>query len=326
MTAAAEAFGQQSPIKATLDRGIEQLSEVTTVTFTRYNKMVLSDDGSVFWVATGTTKTVKGSFHYATDRFQDEDQTIGANQVIFTSELEVTEFNVVTPSGMWIGTWAIADSPALKVVFGGRGRYAPEADIWHYVGYAVYPAMETQILSSAGDIPTGPIVSNSTPIFRTLGTIPAASLTVPVYTSYLVPDNAAPPYVVVHVGEGDTEVIGGFPVHQPWPGTPSPPYALQNLPSQQLCRDKVRLTLYGFNNQLAIQYRDMLVDASGLATFGFANTPAIRDAKRTQREIATVAQKKMIEVEANYYQATADAAGRRLILQAFMSIEVVPAA
>ena len=44
--------------------------------------------------------------------------------------------------------------------------------------------------------------------------------------------------------------------------------------------------------------------------------PAIRDEKRVQVELAALAQKKTIHVSANYYQSTADAIARRLILDA----------
>jgi hypothetical protein len=168
-------------------------------------------------------------------------------------------------------------------------------------------------VQSYADLPVGPIVSNSLPIW--LGQNSFA----PVYPSFLVPDNAVSPYVVAHVEPSQTDVLQNFP-HYVWPGVTVPGSGaspLHDLPSYQLARDRVRLTLYGFTNQTAIQYLAALIDYSlNTDAFGFGNSPAIRDDKRTQVEISAIAQKKTIELVANYYQGTADAIARRLILSA----------
>jgi hypothetical protein len=313
--AGTEGLGAQSPTQAVLDAGVEQLAARENVTFTLHTRVALAPDSSVFWVASSTTMNAVGSLHYATDRAQDEDQTIGANHVIFTSEVEVTAFNHLAPGTMWIGTWPSDGSAALQVVFGQRGGYFSEANLWHYSGYAVYPAMSAQIVATAGDLPTGPIVSNSLPIWLAQNTF------APVYPSFLVPDNLVPPYVVAHIDPNGTEAIGGFPLDT-WPGVTEPNTGaspLHDLPSTQLMRDEVTLTLYGFTNQTAIQYLRALIEYSLTDAFGWANTPAIRDEKRVQVELAAVAQKKTIHVSANYLQWTADAIARRLILSAAVS-------
>jgi len=313
MPTARESLGNQKAIQATLDAGIEQISQDEEVVFTRYTKFVLWPDSSVFWIATTATLTVKGSLHYATDRNQSEDETLAANQVILTAEQEVTAFNETAPDSMWIGTWPV-DGGTLQVVFGQRGGFYDQAQIWHYSGFAVYPAMSTQIVASAADVPEGPIVSNSLPIWL------AQNAMAPVYPSFLVPDNIRPPYIVAHVER--TETLGAFPVLGPWPGTIIPDSGaapLHALASSQLMRDEVQLTLYGFTNQMAVQFFSSLVETSVVdESFGFANSPAIQDAKRTQREIASLAQKKTIGISANYYQGAADAAARRLILSALL--------
>ena len=321
MPTANEASGQQSGLQASLDAGIESLSQKQQVQFQRFTRIALASDGSVFWVGTQETMIATGSLHYATDRRQEEDSTLGVSDMIFSSESEVTQFSAISPEAMWIGSWPIPDAPPLLVAFSRLGNYYRQADIHHYSGVAITAVMLTQIIQSAADIPAGPIVSNSLPIWLAQTTF--AGQTVQVFPSFLMPENLAPPYVVAHIVPELTESLGAFPVIGPWPGTTEPNSGaspLHDLASSQLMRDEVTLTLYGFSNQAAIQYLVMLIEASidGTAPFGFANSPAIRDEKRTQVELATLAQKKTIQISANYYQGTADAIARRLILSAML--------
>jgi hypothetical protein len=301
-------------MEAALDAGLDVLDRNEVVTFTQYTKSTLPTDGYVFWVATGTTITVNGSLHYGTERLQEEDQTIGANDVIFSSEEEVSALNAIAPGTMWVGKWpADASGINLQVAFARRGHFYASAQVWHYSGFAVYPALSAQIIDDIDDLPVGPIVSNSLPIWLSQNSI------APVYPSFLVPDNVAPPYITAHIEPGRTEPVGQFPIYL-WPGNPSPKTRLQEMNCDQLMRDYVRLTLYGFTNQMAIQYLVSLIEFSYSEAFGFANSPAIQDAKRSQPEIAAIAQKKTIEIVANYYQSAADVIARRLILSAAVSI------
>lgn len=323
MPTAAEAAGQQSALDAAFRSGLASIDRNQTVVFQQYTKSVIPTDGFVFWVASGGAFEVNGSLHYGTEREQDEDQTIGVNTVIFTSEQEITQFNIASPTTMWIGTWAVAGGAAnIQIAFSKRGSFYKQADVWHYVGNAVYPAMQAQLVASLTDLPAGPIVSNSLPIWLSQNSF------APVYPSFLVPDNVVPPYVVAHVEPSGTEIVQQFPVFQ-WPGITQSglPAPLHDLPSSQLMRDRVRLTLYGFNNQTAIQFYASLIEYSlNTENFGFGNSPAIRDDKRRQVEISAIAQKKTIEIVANYYQATADAIARRLILSAAITTTVTPLA
>ena len=317
MPTGAEALGHQGAIASTLDVGVEQISVREQVQFQKYTKISLAPDASVFWVATGEYMVATGALHYATDRLQDEDQTLAQNQVLLTAEAEISEFNVVSPEQMWIGSWPLSEDgsiPPLQVAFAQRGNYFGPANLWHYSGYAVYPALSSQIVTSAADLPVGPIVSNSLPIWL------AQTSMAPVYPSFLVPDNLSPPYIVAHIAPERTTALGNFPIVGPWPGVTEPNSGgspLHLLASSQLMRDEVTLTLYGFTNQMALQFLVSLIDYSLTSEeFGFANSPAISDAKRTQPEIASIAQKKTIFVLANYYQGAADAIARRLILSA----------
>lgn len=315
MPSIAESLDSQSQLQDTLAAGVNTLSLNQEVTFQEYTQSILAPDSYVFWVATPNTVTVQGSLHYATSQNQNEDETISVNRVIFTALSQVDEFNSISPTTIWIGTFN-----GVRFSFNTRGSFYQQANLYHYQGDAVYPALASQLVSSAADLPAGPIVSNSLPIWLAQTTFGAT--TVPVYASFLVPANVMPPYIAVHVEPAMTEVPS-FPIYV-WPGTPTPNTALQQMPSTQLAKDHVRLTLYGFNSQQAIQYFSALIDYSlNTDNFGFGNSPAIRDEKRTQSELGVIAMKKTIEIDAWYFQSTADAIARRLILSAgFSSITV----
>ena len=276
MPTAAEASGTQSQLEAALDAGLDAISAFETIIFTRYQKWTLSIDGSVYWLATGERMTAQGSLHYATDRHQDEASTESSNQVIFSSESEVTQFNIVEPDSMWLGSWPIPASPPLKVAFSQRGNYFVQADIWHYSGIAVLPPMETQIIATATDLPSGPIVSNSLPIWLSYNAI------APVYSSFLVPDNAAPPYVAVHIES--TESLAAAPTIGPWPGVTLPNSGaspLHELPISIFARDRVKLTTYGFSNQMVWQYLAYLEGG-----VGFGRTLRVRELSDPDRREA----------------------------------------
>ena len=312
-----ESASAPNGLQAALDSGLETLSNNQTVAFTQYTKVVLSEDGYVFWVASPLTQSFKGSLHRITDRHQDDDQTVAANKFIFTAEEEVTALNSVSPGTMWVGTWAI-DGTSLQIVFSDHASFYQQADLWHYSGYAVYPALASQLVATEADLPVEPIVSNSLPIWLAQNTF------APVYPSFLVPDNVMPPYIVVHIEPSNTVAFGSFPIDQ-WPGTPtytpgSP--QLYELPISQLMRDTVKFIIYGFNNQLALQFMRSLMEVSigSPELFGFCSDVVMRDEKRTQVEIAALAMKKTLTFQASYYQGTADAIARRLILSAHITI------
>jgi hypothetical protein len=226
---------------------------------------------------------------------------------------------------MWVGAWPISSQQNLQIAFAHRANYYKQADLWHYFGLAVLPAMSAQLVQSQADLPTGPIASNSLPIWISQNTWQngTALLTVPVYPSYAVPDNVVPPYIVAHIEPSSTASFGNMPALQ-YPGTRIPDTGLSPLyevADSQLCRDDVRLILYGFTNQMARAYLNSLIAYSIVGygeqpTFGFANAPVPQDAKRTQVEIAALAMKKELFIQANYYQGTADAIAYRLILEA----------
>jgi hypothetical protein len=309
MPSIAESLGAQSQLAATLAAGLNTLSLNQAVVFTRYTQTVLPIDGYVFWVNSGITTTVQGSLHYSTDQQQNEDETIDINRVIFTALSQIDDFNQAAPTDLFIGTFE-----GIRFSFNARGSFYQQANLYHYVGDAVYPALASQLVDNPASIPVEPIVSNSLPIWLIQNSF------APVYPSFLVPANVVPPYITAHIEPEMTEAPS-FPIYG-WPGTTEPgsPAPLHDLPSNQLAKDRVRLTLYGFNNQTAIQYLVSLIEYSvDSNNFGFGNSPAIKDQKRTQSELNVIAMKKTIDIDAWYFQSTADAIARRLILSAGFS-------
>ncbi|GGA00453.1 hypothetical protein [Dyella caseinilytica] len=315
MSAIQEAMQAPPQMAAALDAGIATLSGNQSITFQQYTKVTLEQDGTVFWVAASTVCNFHGSLHYITDRHQDEDQTVAANRFIFTAEQEITQLNSVSPSSMWIGTWT-TDGGSLQIAFADRGSFYQQSDLWHYSGYAVYPAMASQVQGNEANLPEGPVVTNSLPIWLAQNSY--QGITVPVYSSFLVPDNIQPPYIVAHIEPDSTEVLGAFPI-QNGPGTVIPDSGsapLYEYTTTQLCAEDVRLTLYGFTNSQARAYLQALIDNSWNDVYGFCTSPVIKDDKRTQAEIAALAMKKRIEFRASYNQSSADAIVRRFIVSA----------
>lgn len=309
MPSIAESLGAPTELAGGLAAGVNTLSENQTVEFTQYAKSTIPTDGFVFWVNTGSTITIDGSLHYATDRQQNEDETIDIDRIVFTALSPVDVFNEIDPDTLYVGTFE-----GLRFSWSARGPFYEQANLYHYVGNAVYPALATQLIDSASDLPAGPIVSNSLPIWL------AQNSMAPVYPSFLVPPNVVPPYITAHV-EPDATEAPSFPIMQ-WPGVTESgsPAPLHDLPVEQLAKDRVRLTMYGFNNQQAMQFYYSLIEVScNTDVFGFGNSPVIRDAKRTQTELAVIAMKKTLDIDAWYFQSAADVLARRLILEAGFS-------
>ena len=315
MSLSNEFLGSEGSFEAVLKTGTETLSNRQSVPFAQYTKIVLSQDGYVFWVNAGISQNFIGSLHLSVDRLQEEDQTIGKNTAIFTSESEITAFNSIAPTTMWIGTWQTESGNPLSIAFSKRGRFYERANVWHYTGDIVYPPMLSQIINSMSDLPVEPIVSNSLPIWLTQNAL------APVYPSFLIPDNVTPPYIVAHIPPENTVALGPFPI-KGWPGNVIPGSGtapLYNLPVSQLMKDTVKFTFYGFTNQMALQFVMSLIDYSlNTDNFGFMSDTDIKDDKRPQVEIAAIAMKKTLILDVSYYQATADAIARRQIESALV--------
>lgn len=330
MTSVAEAMGAKTELAGDLAAGVESLSLSYEATFTRYAKVVLPLDGFVFWVradllsasalldaaalnnwafnqaqaVVGPAQTIvaKGSLHYATSRQQDEDQTLAVNQVVFTSEVEIEPLNAVGPGFIYIATF-----DGLRVAFAQRGRFYKQAGLHHYVGNAVYASMATQVVDDPRLFWNAePVVSNSLPLWLALNgyePLPGSpACPVRLYPSFAVPDNLPPPYGAVHVVPESTRAIAGSP------------FLDSRSSHSQLCRELVRITLYGLRNFQALDFQDCVNQYSfNTDNVGLMSAPVVRDDKRAQPEIAALAMRKTIEFEVSYLQATARDVARQII-------------
>lgn len=330
MASAAEGASAKQNISAALAGGIETLSLNQEIVFTQYIRLVLPLDGFVFWcradlltssallnsfeynlselnessviAAAAPTMTVKGSFHYSTVVNQDEASTEAVNTVIFSALSPIQQFNDVQPNILWIAEYGGDiegfDGP-ITFAFSSRGRYYNAADLFHYVGTAVLPAFTAQLITRADQLGEQPLyVSNSLPLWLPLSnyTPPynnGISSSLPLYNSFLVPDNLTPAYGVIHIGEDDTETFQSAP----WFG----PTTSQG----SLCKDRVRVTLYGLTNDAAMNWLAAVLQYSmDYQTFGIMNMPVVKDCKRIAQELGVIAQKKMIDFEVSYNQGT----------------------
>lgn len=344
--AANEALGGKTPIGADLDAGVDLLSMQQTITFQKYVRLVLPLDGYVFWVKVGVASPsallnvmelnqvtlnqageepspskfiARGSLHYATDSRQTEASNISTNRVVFTALQPVQDLNQIGSDELYIGTF---DGPApgqlqtgptgttaIRFAFSSRSSFYKQANLWHYVGYAIYPTMETQIIDNPQLLDTTKlIVSNSLPLWLNFNhynptwPVPVPRPRVSFYPSFLVPDNKRPAYVAVHIDPANTEA------------QQSQPFMSSMTDSYVLARDRVTLTLYGCDNQVASDIRDSLLQYSfDTELWGVMNIPVIADDKEGQNEINTLAQKKKMVFDVSYNQAAIRNVARQLI-------------
>lgn len=294
-----EIASAQGPLESALTAGLESISQQQVVEFTQYNLLILPIDGYVFWVNAGKTILVKGSIHIAADSQQNVDESIGINHVIFTSEEEIDDFNAISPTTIFIGTFN-----GLQFSFNNQKNFYRQASIWHYRGNAVYPAMATQLLQSAsGFNEDDAVVSNSLPLWLALND------KCPMYPSFLVSPNIVPPYASIHIEPSNTTAIQAAPSFT------------STLSHNQLASDIVRITTYGLRNNEALDFQDYLMQHSlDTDDFGIMNMPIMRDEKRTQSELGILAQKKTIDFQVSYYQSRIADIARQLILHATVNI------
>ncbi len=298
-------------LAAALAAGLNVLAANQKLTFTPYMKWVSPLDGSVFWIINAglAPLTVLGSLHHATELRQNEDETASYNTVIFTAEQPVNDLNANNPQVLYICQFG-----ELTFSFSTRGNYFKQADLHHYMGTAVLPAMQSQIINNVTTFNFQQlIVSNSLPLWLATNnyTPPYPGFISPVtlYSSFAVPENIQPPYGVVHIEPESTKAIA------------SAPFLDQTLGHYQLCQERVRVTIYGLNKWTVMKFLDFIYQYSyDYSYIGIMESPVIRDEKRVQPEIASLAMKQTIEFNISYEQQQSRNTARQLIETSITSV------
>lgn len=277
---------ENNSLASTLQAGLGVISQDQEVTFSAYRRVVLPVDGYVFWLRDKAipSLSVAGSIHYSADQRQELDNTISFVNVVFTTNTQIVDLEEIYPTHLWIGSF-----DNFQFTFSSHAKFYEQADLWHYEGHAVYPEMRTQIIEESTQLPTEPVVSNSLPLWLQLG-----EGGVPVFPSYLVPDNLTPPYAVAHIGASDTSVL------QPVQIVDKEDYQIY-----QLVSDNVRIITYGLNN------REIQNFVASIYTFNEFNPVfgimqdgiKVSDIKHIQSELNVIAQQKEITFKASYVQS-----------------------
>lgn len=326
MATAVEAATAKSQLASGLAEGASTLSGNESVTFTLYVKLVLPLDGYVYWVNAALVSdsaiynaltygfgeynndgfvlparqvTHNGSFHFNTDLQQLEDRTTAFNHILFTSLDGIQDFNLVNPNLIYVASYQ-----DIRFAFSRRENFYKQADLYHYRGDAVYSIMETQLVDSmTGFDTTSVVVSNSLPIWLSLNQY------FPVYPSFLVGQNLAPPYASIDIDPRQTTALQQFPLLD------------SNSNPNQLVHDTVRITIYGTRNQEALNFLNYVFQYSvNTDNIGLMNMPVIQDDKVTQPELGVIAMKKTVTFEVSYYQSTVNNIARQLIESAFITL------
>lgn len=329
-----EAVNAKDPLASDLAAGLESLDLNQTIIFTRYIRLVLPLDGFVFWVKAAIagpsalvgsalpnkvapnqspkimtlapTFTAKGSMHYSSEVRQEAAEFYAAHRMVFTAEEPVNDLAAIAPNTLWIGEF-----DGKRFAFSARSSFYRQADLYHYTGFAVYPDMETQIIDAPfGFDSRNVVVSNSLPAWLALASYrpPYAFWNPPptLYPSFLMPENLAPPFGAVDIPPEGTKALASAPT-----------ITRRTQSHFQLCSDTVRITLWGLRNFNALDFVDCVNQYSvDTAAIGIMNIPVMRDEKRTQSELGTIAMKKTIEYEISYHQARMNDIARKLITSA----------
>ena len=345
MTNAFENARAKQGMAALLAGGLKLLSDDQTIIFTKYVRLVLPLDGFVFWVKAAAlaqgaqfnalglntsefnsaklvvgsppTISIQGSLHYATQVRQEEAETEAVNTVVLSAMEPIQQFNNIEPSVLWVATVEgdieQFDGP-ITFAFSSRSNYYETADEYHYVGVAVLPALKAQLIDGPDDLVSKSLwVSNCISLILPLSQYSPPyydgfSSPLPLYPSYVVPDNVSPPYGVIHVFPESTETLQAAPLLD------------KTMTDWSLCKDHVRITLYGLNNEASRTWLNTFCQYSyDYNTFGLMTSPTIRDEKRIAVELGVIAQKKTIEVDISYTQGAARQQARQMLSKVFIT-------
>lgn len=300
-------------LSGVLQAAVETISSGQEIVFTLYVKQVLPLDGFVYWVNASIvipeelerlglkdspmTRTIKGSLHRQVVTEQNDTTSRDVNSIIFTPIEKIDDFNLQDPNSVYLGEYE-----GTQFAFSRMDSRYTQSGIFHYRGMAILPTMRSQIIDSADEINTDLVLSNSMPIWLSIREFST------VYPSFLVPSNLRPPYIAVDVSRTSAlQVAQKTADGRRW----------------QFSEDQVRVTLYGFNNEQALNFLDFVVEkALWDEQFGITNIPIVQDAKSNQVEINALAKKKTIDFEVNYYQGTTRDISQQLIKEVIFNYEV----
>lgn len=281
-------------LHAALSQGVQNLSLDQSVTFQEYLRVVLPVDGFVFWKPTGKAIKPRGSLHYAQELHQDEEQTAALANTLFTTTKEIKNFaRTLTGGARYL---YVATVNGFRFAVSQQQGFYSQAGLWHYFGRSIWPALYSQLLDPGRSVDTTrAVVSNSLPFWLQIADwapdwLPYGK-SPPLFPAFLAPANEPPPYGTVEI---------------------TPTRALQPVPTRgglggahsQLVADTVRLTLYGLQNNEAVDFLDAVIDYSAATdNIGLMNAPTIVDDPRPQEEIQALAMRKRIEFDVSYYQS-----------------------
>ena len=250
-----------------------------------------------------TDVRVQGSLHYDSMTDQRADATVDSSTVIFTSLSEIQEFNQIGPDFLYIASYR-----DIRFAFSSRGYLYEQADLYHYVGKAIYSTTATQVVDDVETFEPEVFNSNSIPIWMFMNYYEPpypGGLTCPfqLFPAFLVDGNISLPFGSVQVER--TEPLMPFPVLGP------------HMEADQLCRDRVIIHMYGVSNRMASDFREFVEQYSkDWNAIGIATTGAITDANHIQSELQVIAQRKSITFEVNYLQSVSRDVARQYILKA----------
>jgi len=306
-------IGSQSQPKGALRDGIEILDTNAVVDFMSYSRVVLPADGFVFWTPL-VPQCFKGALHFSQEIQQSEDETVGLATVAFSSECKIAEFECSPINTIWVASIPLSKGRQ-RFAFSQQQGFFTQAGLWHYFGHSIYPAMESQLLDP--DNPLLPLLESMVVTSNSLGLWLALNnynppyydwfrnTSMTLYPSMQVPANLPPPYGVVHIPEDGTRAIQAAP------------FLSRERNHYQLVADSVRVTLYGLQNNAALDFINCVMQYSvNSDNFGIMNMPVVKDGKRTQLELQTLAMKKVIDFEISYHQKRVADVSRQLILDA----------
>ena len=328
MVSIVEASASGNQLNSALEAGIDAINQGQVITFTKYVRVILPLDGFVFWVRAdilspgalmnaslynvpeygeppvtitpAPTQSIGGYLHWTTDSVQEETEVFDRSNVVFTAKEDIDNFSETGQNVLYLGEFE-----GIRFAFSRRSGFNRQADIYHYSGEAVNPALSTQIIDDPQQLDTrNVIVSNSLPIWLEINKF------MPVYPSFLIDPNMVPPYAAVHIDNSTQQALQLTPAKD------------RNGTQWQLVQEKVTITLYGARNFNALDYVDHVLDLtlSSRPRFGVTNIPIPQDVKRIQNEINAIAMKKVIPFEINYYQTRVRELARKLILKAIPTV------